>query len=78
MIVIFFIKDKTSFPVESKTKAPAFQKPTYSGSRFAQDAGKGSLFHYASNSKGDELPLQFAIFASGWFSEKSSRPSLNC
>jgi len=61
MIVIFFIKDKTSFPVESKTKAPAFQKPTYSGSRFAQDAGKGSLFHYASNSKGNELPLQFAI-----------------
>ena len=61
MVVIFFIKDKTIFPVESNSKAPAFQKPTYSGSRFAQDAGKGSLFHYASNSKGNELPLQFAI-----------------
>ena len=61
MVVIFFIKDKTSSAVESNTRAPSFQKPTYSGSRFAQDSGKGSLFHYASNAKGSELPLEFAI-----------------
>ena len=61
MVVIFFIKDKTSSAVESNTKAPSIQKPTYSGSRFAQDSGKGSLFHYASNEKGSELPLEFAI-----------------
>lgn len=61
MVVIFFIKDKTSSAVESNTKAPSIQKPTYSGSRFAQDSGKGLLFHYASNAKGSELPLEFAI-----------------
>lgn len=61
MVVIFFIKDKTSSEVESNTKTASIQKPTYSGSRFAQDSGKGSLFHYASNEKGSELPLEFAI-----------------
>lgn len=61
MVVIFFIKDKTSSAVESNTKTASIQKPTYSGSRFAQDSGKGSLFHYASNEKGFELPLEFAI-----------------
>jgi DNA polymerase III epsilon subunit-like protein len=61
MVVIFFIKDKTEPAIDKVSSAPSIQKPTYSGSRFAQDAGKGSLFHYASNSKGDELPLQFAI-----------------
>ena len=61
MIVIFFIKDKSSNTVEKNSSRDSFQKPTYSGSRFAQDSGKGSLFHYASNSKGDELPLEFAI-----------------
>ena len=61
MVVIFFIKDKTSSAVESNTKTASIQKPTYSGSRFAQDSGKGSLFHYASNAKGSELPLEFAI-----------------
>lgn len=60
MVVIFFIKDKTSSAVESNTKAPFIQKPTYSGSRFAQDSGKGLLFHYTSNAKGSELPLEFA------------------
>jgi DNA polymerase-3 subunit epsilon len=59
--VIFFIKSKT--PIEASSSAPqtAIGKPTYSGSRFAQDSGKGSIFHYASSSKGNELPQEFAI-----------------
>jgi DNA polymerase III epsilon subunit-like protein len=61
MIVIFFIKEKSSTNVEKNSSADSFQKPTYSGSRFAQDSGKGSLFHYASNSKGNELASEFAI-----------------
>ena len=61
MIVIFFLKDKSGSAIENVTTTSSFQKPTYSGSRFAQDSGKGSLFHYASNSKGNELPLDFAI-----------------
>jgi len=61
MIVIFFIKDKSGSAIENVTSLSSTQKPTYSGSRFAQDSGKGSLFHYASNSKGNELPLDFAI-----------------
>ena len=61
MIVIFFIKDKSGVKIEKKSSADSFRKPTYSGSRFAQDSGKGSLFHYASNSKGSELPMEFAI-----------------
>ncbi len=61
MIVIFFIKDKSSNTVEKNSSRDSFQKPTYSGSRFAQDSGKGSLFHYASNSNGNELVSEFAI-----------------
>ena len=61
MAIIFFMKDKSSSVVESNTSASSFQKPTYSGSRFAQDSGRGSLFHYASSTKGSELPLEFAI-----------------
>jgi DNA polymerase-3 subunit epsilon len=61
MIVIFCIKDKSSNTVEKNSSTDSFQKPTYSGSRFAQDSGKGSLFHYASNSKGNELASEFAI-----------------
>jgi DNA polymerase III epsilon subunit-like protein len=61
MIVIFFIKDKSGVKIEKNSSANSFQKPTYSGSRFAQDSGKGSLFHYASNSKGNELASEFAI-----------------
>ncbi len=53
MAVIYFVKDKTGSAIENVSSAPAIQKPTYSGSRFAQDSGKGSLFHYASNSKGN-------------------------
>jgi DNA polymerase-3 subunit epsilon len=61
LIVIFFIKKKTdSVHIETPSN-PAYQKPTYSGSRFAQDGGKGSLLHYASNKNGSELPSEFAI-----------------
>jgi len=61
MIVIFFIKDKSDVKIEKNSSTNSFQKPIYSGSRFAQDSGKGSLFHYASNSKGNELASEFAI-----------------
>lgn len=44
-----------------RADTPLDKKPTYSGARFAQDAAQGSLFHYASNSSGSELPLEFAI-----------------
>ena len=61
MIVIFFIKEKSGSVIDKGSSEPIFQKPTYSGPRFAQDSGKGSLFHYASSSKGNELPMEFAI-----------------
>jgi DNA polymerase-3 subunit epsilon len=61
LIVIFFIKKKTdSVHIETPSN-PAYQKPTYSGSRFAQDGGQGSLLRYASNKNGSELPSEFAI-----------------
>ena len=61
MVIIYFIKDKSDSAPAVQSSSPSQQKPTYSGSRFAQDAGKGSLFHYASNKSGTELPLEFAI-----------------
>ena len=61
MVVIFFIKDKSIPDQKTQRTSSTKQKPTYSGSRFAQDSGKGSLFHYASNKSGSELPLEFAI-----------------
>jgi DNA polymerase-3 subunit epsilon len=61
LLIIFFIKDRLDATVVKEPNSPTFQKPTYSGSRFAQDSGKGSLFHYASNSTGTELPMEFAI-----------------
>jgi DNA polymerase III epsilon subunit-like protein len=61
LIVIFFIKKKTDSVHLDIPNNPTYQKPTYSGSRFAQDGGKGSLFHYASNENGSELPQEFAI-----------------
>jgi DNA polymerase-3 subunit epsilon len=61
LVVIFFIKKKTdSFYIDAPSN-PTLQKPTYSGSQFAQDGGKGSLLHYASNKNGTELPPEFAI-----------------
>jgi DNA polymerase-3 subunit epsilon len=61
MAVIFFVKSKNPIEVAGSTSQPTIGKPTYSGSRFAQDSGKGSVFHYASSSKGNELPQEFAI-----------------
>ena len=61
LAVIYFMKDR-SLVVEIAPAAKSdYKKPTYSGSRFAQDSGRGALFHYASSSKGDELPGEFAI-----------------
>lgn len=61
LLIIFFIKAKPVVSTSLKSDTPSFQKPTYFGSRFAQDSGEGSLFHYSSNSKGSELPFEFAI-----------------
>jgi len=61
MAVIFFIKSKNPIEVTGSDHQATIGKPTYSGSRFAQDSGKGSVFHYASSSKGNELPQEFAI-----------------
>jgi DNA polymerase-3 subunit epsilon len=61
LLVIFFMKDQSGVSPVRESSTSTYQKPTYSGSRFAQDSGKGSLFHYASSTKGSELPLQFAI-----------------
>lgn len=61
LLIILFIKDRSVVTPIQGNKSAAFEKPTYSGSRFAQDSGKGSLFHYASNTNGSELPMEFAI-----------------
>jgi DNA polymerase-3 subunit epsilon len=61
LIVIFFLKKKDHSVQNDSPSKPMYQKPTYSGSRFAQDGGKGSLFHYASSKNGTELPSEFAI-----------------
>ena len=61
MAVIFFVKSKNPIEVIGSEPQTTIGKPTYSGSRFAQDSGKGSVFHYASSSKGNELPQEFAI-----------------
>jgi DNA polymerase-3 subunit epsilon len=61
LAIIFFMKDQSGDKPVKESGSSTYQKPTYSGSRFAQDSGKGSLFHYASNSKGSELPMEFAI-----------------
>ncbi len=61
MAVIFFVKSKNPIEVTGSTSQSMIGKPTYSGSRFAQDSGKGSVFQYASSSKGNELPQEFAI-----------------
>ena len=61
LIVIFFMKNRNSIIVIVPDTGTSFNKPSYSGPRFAQDAGKGALFHYASSSQGDQLPGEFAI-----------------
>ena len=61
LAAIYFMKKRTSVVEIAPAGKPNYVKPTYSGARFAQDSGKGALFHYASSSKGDELPGEFAI-----------------
>lgn len=61
LVVIYFIKKRTdSVHLETPSNS-TYQKPTYSGNRFAQDGGKGALLHFASNKNGSELPSEFAI-----------------
>lgn len=61
LIVIYFFKTKSDSAQVEPAGKPDNQTPTYSGSRFAQAGSKGSLFHYASNKSGSELPSEFAI-----------------
>lgn len=61
LAIIFFLKSKSDSRQIEAPVSSSYQKPTYSGPRFAQDAGKGSLLHYASETKGSELPTDFAI-----------------
>lgn len=61
LAVIFFLKSKSVLPQIESPVSSSYQKPTYSGSHFAQDAGRGSLLHYASETKGSVLPSKFAI-----------------
>ena len=61
LAAIYFMKKRTSVVEIAPVGKSNYEKPSYSGSRFAQDSGKGALFHYASSSKGNELPGEFAI-----------------
>ena len=61
LVIIYFIKDKSATKQVQTVVTPSDSKKMYSGSRFAQDSGKGSLFHYASSSRGNELPGEFVI-----------------
>ncbi|TRZ88033.1 MAG: 3'-5' exonuclease [Streptomycetaceae bacterium] len=61
LLAIYFIKDRSSIAAISPLMDSNVLKPSYSGSRFAQDSGKGALFSYASSSKGNVLPQDYAI-----------------
>lgn len=61
LAIIYFMKNRSSVVEIASAEQSNYEKPAYSGSRFAQDAGKGAIFHYASSSKGDELSGEFAI-----------------
>lgn len=61
LAAIYFMKDRSSVVEIAPATKSNYEKPSYSGSRFAQDSGKGALFQYASSSKGIELPAEFAI-----------------
>jgi len=61
LAIIYFMKNRSSVVEIASAAQSNYEKPAYSGSRFAQDAGKGAIFHYASSSKGDELSGEFAI-----------------
>ena len=61
LIIIYFIKtNQPDGSTQREVQTPS-TKPSFSGSRFAQDGGKGSLFSYPSTSSGKGLPLEFAI-----------------
>lgn len=61
LIIIYFLKKRELVERQVTPSVSNEARPSFSGPRFAQDAGKGSLFHYASSSKGNELPNEFAI-----------------
>lgn len=61
LIIIHFLKsNQTGVTTQREVQNPS-AKPSFSGSRFAQDGGKGALFSYPSTSSGRELPLEFAV-----------------
>lgn len=61
LIIIYFLKsNQPGVPTQREVQIPPV-KPSFSGSRFAQDGGKGALFSYPSTSSGKELPLEFAV-----------------
>ena len=61
LIIIYFLKSiQPGAPTQREVQNPS-AKPSFSGSRFAQDGGKGSLFSYQSTTSGKELPREFAI-----------------
>ena len=61
LIIIYFLKsNQPDVPTQRQVQNPS-AKPSFSGSRFAQDGGKGALFSYPSTSSGRELPLEFAV-----------------
>ena len=61
LIIIYFLKsNQPGAPTQRQVQNPS-AKPSFSGSRFAQDGGKGALFSYPSTSSGKELPLEFAV-----------------
>ena len=61
LIIIYFLKsNQPDVPTQRQVQNPS-AKPSFSGSRFAQDGGKGALFSYPSTSSGKELPLEFAV-----------------
>jgi DNA polymerase-3 subunit epsilon len=61
LIIIYFLKsNQTGVTTQREVQNPS-AKPSFSGSRFAQDGGKGALFSYPSTSSGRELPLEFAV-----------------
>lgn len=61
LIIIYFLKSNQVDAPTQREVQNSSAKPAFSGSRFAQDGGKGSLFSYPSTSSGKELPLEFAI-----------------
>ena len=54
LIIIYFLKpNQLGATTQREVQTPS-AKPSFSGSRFAQDGGKGSLFSYQSISSGKD------------------------